>query len=58
MTILFEKRIDGFSDNALLLGRFHGLTINNDDLGKSFLKKIIGSYIKVENIVETIRKGG
>ena len=58
MTILFEKKIEGFSDNALLLGRFHGLTINNDDLGKSFLKEIVGSHIKVEKIVETIRKGG
>ena len=47
MTIMFEKRIDGFSDNALLLGRFHGLISNNYDIGKSFLKEIIESDLKV-----------
>ena len=33
MTIIFEKRIEGSADNALFLGRFHGITINNDNYG-------------------------
>ena len=45
-TIIFGKRIKGSADNALLLEKFHGITSNNDVFGKSFLKEIIGSYLK------------
>ena len=34
MTIIFRKWIEVSADNALLLGKFHGLTRNNDDFGK------------------------
>ena len=50
MTIIFGKRIEGSADNTILLGRFHGLTSNNDDFWKSFLKEIIEIHLKVGKI--------
>ena len=49
-TIIFGKRIEGSADNALFLRRFHGLTSNNDDFGKSILKEIIKSHLKFGKI--------
>ena len=50
MTITFGKCIEVSADNAPLLGKFHGLIRNNDDFGKSFLKEIIESHLKVGNV--------
>ena len=47
MTIIFGERIEGSSDNVLLMGRFYGITSNNDDVGKSLLKEIIVIHLKV-----------
>ena len=47
MTIIFGKRIEGYADNTPFLGRFHGLTSNNGDIGKAFLKEIIEIHLKV-----------
>ena len=46
MTKIFGKRIDGYADNVPFLGRFHGLTRNNDDFRKSLLKEIIEIHLK------------
>ena len=45
--ILFGKRIEGSADNALFLWKFHGLASSNDGVGKSFLKEIFESHLKV-----------
>ena len=47
MIIIFGKQIEVYADNELLLGRFHGLISNNYDIGKSFLKEIIESDLKI-----------